>query len=40
MEQQGADEQLLKYLPNVNADIGFESLLKVDVSKLSKKNRI
>ncbi len=37
MEQQGADEKLLKCLPNVNTDIGFESLLKVDVNRWSKK---
>ncbi len=32
MEQQGTDEKLLKGSPNVNADIGSESLLKDDVS--------
>ncbi len=37
MEQKGAGEKLLKCLPNVNADIEFESLLKVNVSRQSKK---
>ncbi len=37
MEQQGADEKLLECSSNVNADIGFESLLKADVSRRLEK---
>ncbi len=39
-EQQGADEKLLKCSPNVNADVVFKSLFKVDVSSRSKKSDI
>ncbi len=36
MEKKGAEEKLLKCLPNVNADIGFESLFKVDINRGKK----
>ncbi len=36
MEQKGADEKPLKCLPNVNANIGSESLLKAGVRRQSK----